>query len=295
MAEKFSVYQVVTDRILEALKDGVVPWQRPFTVQGGKHINLKSKKAYRGINQLLLDLTAMSEGYTSPYWLSFKQAKEMGGQVRKGEKSTVITFWSMIDKDKKDPDSEKFRLLRYYRVFNTEQIDGIEDKIPAPTVRPEFNPLEAAEAIWKGYEDKPDLAHGFDKAAYAPTLDKIIMPLHEEFDSAEGYYATLFHEAAHSTGHAKRLNREGVTKPNVFGSDPYAKEELVAEITAAFLNAEAGIIDDTIDNTAAYLESWRRKLTQDPKLIVQAAGQAQKASDYILGIKWDNDKEKENK
>jgi antirestriction protein ArdC len=288
MAEKVSVYQIVTDRILDALKDGVVPWQRPWK-DGGRHVNLKSKKAYRGINQLLLDLTAMSEGYTSPYWLSFKQAKEMGGQVRKGEKSTLITFWSMIDKDKSDPDSEKFRLLRYYRVFNVAQVDGLEDKIPSKSNDQAFDPIETAEAIWRGFENPPVLTHGGDRAAYAPSLDTIMMPDHKQFVNPESYYSTLFHEAAHSTGHATRLSREGITKLGAFGTDPYAKEELIAEITAAFLNAECGIIDSTIDNTTAYLDGWRRKLTADPKLIVQAAGQAQKASDHILGIKWDKE------
>lgn len=294
-ADKFDLYQTVTDRILFALDQGTVPWKRPWSVEGGIHVNLKSKKAYRGVNQLLLDLAAMAEGYTSPYWVSFKQAQDLGGSVKKGEKSTLITFWKRIEvKDVNAPGGKKkIALLRYYRVFNVAQCEGIEDKVPATVTADgtEFDPIESAEYIVENMPNKPPVSHGGDRACYSPMLDAVTMPHRKQFVGESEYYSTLFHELAHSTGHKSRLDRD---LNGTFGSDPYADEELIAEITASFLNAQCGILDDVIENSAAYIEGWRRKLSNDPKLIVKAAGKAQKACDYILDIKWNNSEETES-
>jgi antirestriction protein ArdC len=273
------------------LDDGVVPWHRPWKVKGGIHRNLNSKRPYRGVNQMLLDLTAMVEGYKSPYWLTYKGAEKLGGQVRKGEKSTLVVFWKRIKVEDKTTKDEKFiAMLRYFRVFNAEQVDGIEDKLPAETDSGnEFNPIEACESIVQGY-DGPEIRHGGDRACYSPPFDFIGMPEREQFDAPEYYYGTLFHELGHSTGHKDRLNREGLTKlDTTFGDETYSQEELVAEITAAFLCTEAGIDGITFNNSTAYIDNWRRKLNTEPKLIVQAAAQAQKASDMILGVTFDND------
>lgn len=286
---KLNVYEIITEQFLSALDKGIVPWKKPWVSRNERHTNLKSKKAYRGVNQMLLDISAMTAGYSSPYWVSFKQAKDMGGSVKKGEKSTLVTFWKIIE-DKADP-TKKIPLLRYYRVFNVEQCEGIEDKIPAAsTEKREHTPIEEAEAIWQGMKDAPGLTFGGDRACYSPLSDKVSMPYAEDFVGDEAYYATLFHEIVHSTGHETRLKREFGPR---FGDEKYSKEELIAEFGAAFLCNEAGILAATFDNSVAYIQNWKSKLSAEPKWVVQAAGQAQKAADYILGIKWDNDKEEE--
>ncbi len=294
---KIKVEEIITEQILAALDSGVAPWQQPWAAAGA-HTNLKSKKAYRGINQLLLGFSAMSQGFGSPYWVSYKQAEAMGGQVRKGEKSTIVTFWKRLKIEEKQPDNTKLEktigLLRYYRVFNVEQCDGLEGKIPAVPEAVEFDPIEAAEEIVAGMPNCPPIQNGGDAAFYSPSADKVGMPKRESFKSGEAYYASLLHELVHSTGHTSRLNRDGVMKSAGFGSEVYSKEELVAEIGAAFLCGHSGILDIVFDNSASYIKSWRDKIAADPKLIVKAAGEAQKATDYILGITWDNDKGEDN-
>jgi antirestriction protein ArdC len=176
-------------------------------------------------------------------------------------------------------------MLRYYSVFNVEQCDGIEYPKPdVPTF--EFTPIERAEQIVAGMPNKPEITSGGDSAYYRPSLDQVNMPPKERFERPEYFYDTLFHELTHATGHESRLNRKGVAdkdEHSQFGSDPYAREELVAEMGASFLCGHAGIVERTIDNSAAYIGHWLEQLKQDPRLVIVAAGQAQKAADYILG------------
>ena len=280
------IYQMVTDKIVQALEEGTVPWHRPWRVEGGVHMNLKSKRPYRGGNQFVLDIVAMTEGYTSPYWLTYKQAEEMGGQVRKGEKSTFVYFFKpiKITTDEKDKEGNKvvktIPLLRYYRVFNAEQVDGIEEKLPKPDEKErEFKPIEICERMLKGMPNPPKLSHGGDRAVYSPDKDAIRLPGRKQFDSPEAYYLTSFHEHAHSTGHKKRLGR--VKSWTTFGSDPYAKEELVAEMASAMLASLAGV-EIKVEQTAAYIQSWIKRFKEDKKLLVSAGAQAQRACDYIL-------------
>ena len=237
-------------------------------------------------------------GRTGP-WFTFNQIKKMGGHVRKGEKGSIVTFWKLID-DKQNP-KKKIPLLRYYTVFSLDQADKInpaklpawyrnhldpkpvEDKEPEPT----FTPIEQAEQIWNTFRCKPALTEGQTAAWYKPFEDRIGLPAKESFVSVPEYYSTLFHEAVHSTGHKDRLDRGLST---FFGSHEYSKEELVAEIGSAFLCAAAGIeCEKTLENSAAYIHNWRKKLTEDPKLIVQAASQAQRACDHILGVEFDRE------
>lgn len=284
---KKDVYQAVTDRVIAALEEGTVPWQRPWQTQGGLHKNLNSKKAYRGINQFLLDLTSLTEGYTSPWWMSYKQAKALGGQVRKGEKGTYVVFFKPIrietDEIDKKTGKKKIKtipLIRDYVVFNAEQIDGIDPKkIPNAITHEEFTPVERCERIIKGMPNAPKMYHGGDTASYNVETDVIRMPARKQFHSAEGYYATDFHERIHSTRHESRLNRFKAKT-----HEGRAKEELVAELGSSMMCAIAGIENArTMDQTNAYIKSWLRALKDDKKLVVGAGSQAHRACEYILG------------
>ncbi len=281
-----SVYEVVTERILAALEKGVVPWRMPWRKRGMDNTpkNLHSKKAYRGVNIFLLG----AQGYASPYWLSYKQCAAKGGQVRKGEKSTPVIFWKVQDHKTKVTRSgspEKQFILRYYNVFNVAQCDGLNlPEEPKVAEEPTFNPIEECEKIVRAYKTMPGMDHGGDRACYSPSFDRIHMPFRETFNTPEEYYSTLFHEMTHSTGHTDRLNREEIMRWTGFGSHNYSFEELVAECGAAFLCAQAGILDTTLDNSAAYIDHWVAKLKREPKWIVDASGKAAKAADYILGI-----------
>lgn len=280
MDKKVSVYEIVTERILAALDKGVVPWRMPWRTRGSNGIpkNLQSGKEYRGINILLLG----SQGYASPWWVTYKQATARGGQVRKGEKSTPVVFWKVYDREKGDK-KEKGFVLRYYNVFNVAQCEGLDVPVSEPEVPSDFNPIAECEKVVRAYKTIPKLEHGGGRACYIPSFDKILMPERETFECAEAYYSTLFHELTHSTGHEDRLNRDGIMNPIRFGSHEYSFEELVAECGSAFLCAHSGIIDTTLDNSAAYIDNWRKKLSKEPKWLVEASGKAAKASDYILG------------
>jgi antirestriction protein ArdC len=282
------VEEIITARIMEKLEQGTVPWHKPWA--GGEYPkNLITKREYRGVNVFIL--SAMGHG--SPFWLSFKQAQELGGCVRKGEKGCPVVFWKWLNK--KDENGaiteDKFPMLRYYTVFNVNQIDGIDEKkIPALVQKyNELEKIEQCEAVVMAMPKRPEISHKEQRAYYMPSRDFVNMPKMESFDGSEEYYSTLFHELTHSTGHESRLNRKGVDCPDgswsSFGSTPYAKEELVAEMGAAFLCGHCQIENKTIDNSAAYIKSWLKKLKDDSKMVIMAAAQAQKASDFILGIK----------
>lgn len=281
---KNSVYDIVTDAILAQIEQGVIPWHKPWATV--KPYNFKTGKEYRGVNPILLS------GATDPRFLTFNQAKELGGNVKKGAKSHIVVFWSPLSvKTVKDEESGeelvdskslgKF-VLKYYRVFCASDIEGI-DFGPLPVPVKEFNPIDAAEQVWNDYKNRPAFVMGGNKACYYPSRDQIQMPLKEVFESPEEYYSTLFHEMGHSTGHPTRLNRKGIAEFNGFGTHTYSYEELVAEMTAAFLCTHVGI-ENTIQNSASYIKGWASKLKEDTKMIVLAASQAQKASDLILGV-----------
>ena len=280
-----TVYEIITERILAQLEAGTVPWRKPWNGEAGMPKNLVSGKQYRGINIFLLHTL----GYDSPWFVTFKQAKKLGGQVRKGEKGCPVVFWKWIDNEEETEDGQvtkaRVPLLRYYTVFNLEQCDGIT--APAVDV-PErkHEPLQAAERIVDGMPQRPTVEHGFRGACYSPSEDTVRMPKPERFEARDGYYATLFHELTHATGHSSRLDRKLDTKRAAFGSDSYTREELVAEMGASFLCGEAGILDSQLDQSAAYISGWLKTLRSDRKLVVTAAAQAQKAADYILRRDW---------
>jgi antirestriction protein ArdC len=294
---KNKVYDVVVDRMIEAIEGGALPpWVKPWnSVAGGTPMNLISKKPYRGFNSLLLSVCGSM--FSSPYFLTYKQADALGGKVRKGEHSLPVVFWTFLE-DKDDDGNvilnskgqpKKHVLTRYYNVFNTDQVDGIEDKIPT-VEKPEttdFHPDNKADEIIKNYqlqEVDSDLtiAYRGDQAFYQPTTDSITVPKPEDFTGSVNFYATLFHEMGHSTGHASRLARKGIVNNDEFGSDLYAKEELIAELTASFLCGVAGFEEAIEKNSASYLKSWLKVIKESPNMLVESAQGAQKAADYIL-------------
>ena len=273
------VYEIVTDRIIAELEKGTIPWRQPWK-ESGRPVNLVSRKPYRGINVILLRSTCRS----SPYWLTFKQAKNLGGNVRKGEKATPVVFWKWTEKVQPDPETgeerkDGFPILRYYSVFNADQVEGVAVPEEAPR---RFNPVEHAEGIISAMPSRPEIQHRGDRAYYSPRLDQVVLPPKGVFDSENGYYSVAFHELTHSTGHSSRLHRFDTEDLAPFGSTDYSKEELVAELGASFLCAEAGIDGTVIPNSAAYIQNWLGALRNDKRMVVLAAAQAQKAADYIL-------------
>lgn len=286
----FDLYAVVTEQIIGMLDKGVVPWRSPILRRpgsGGLPQNLESTQPYRGVNLFLLGFTAWTRGFDSQYWLTFRQAKAHGGSIRKGEKASMVVFWKQLETANIETGEAKtVPLLRYYNVFNVNQCEGIKSvKVEeAPPAR-EFTPIEAADSIAKGYQDGPTVEHAGQEACYRPLLDSVRMPEPTRFNSAEEYYATLFHELAHSTGHSKRLDRKLDSQIRPYGSPDYGREELIAEMAAAFLCGHAGIKPAVIENQAAYLQGWLKMLKEDKRLVVNAAGAAQKAADWIRGLR----------
>ncbi len=285
-----TVYEIVTERIIAQMEKGVVPWRKPWKTE--LPCNMVSGKPYRGLNVFLL----ASQGFGSRYWLTFAQCQKLGGQVMKGEKSTLVIFWKIgQEKIVKDPVTDQERtsrpfILRYYSVFNVCQTT-LAEKLGLGQPAPRTDALDAAEKIAAGMPNLPKREQS-DRAWYHPGTDTVGMPARALFSSGEEYYSTLFHELTHSTGHTSRLHRENFDSAHAFGSESYSKEELVAELGASMLAGIAGIETATLNNSAAYLRHWIDRLKSDSKLLVSAASQAQKACDYILA-KQDQEKEQE--
>jgi antirestriction protein ArdC len=281
----FDLYQTITDQIITMLEAGVVPWRSPILgrSKAGHPRNLNSGKEYRGVNVFLLAFTAFVRGYGSSYWLTFNQAKERGGNIKKGEKSSMVAFWKQYETtDKESGQPTTLPVMRYYSVFNAEQVEGIEIPDAVKFEPIDFKPIEAAELIASGYAGGPAVQHdGGQQAFYRPATDSVHLPEQSRFASVEEYYSTLYHELSHSTGHSSRLDRKLDTAPKPFGSPDYGKEELIAEMSAAFLCSHAGIQPTIIENQAAYLSGWLKQLKSDKKLVVSAAGQAQRAADWV--------------
>jgi antirestriction protein ArdC len=278
------------------LDKGEVPWRKPWNYSGtalSLPRNYVSKKPYNGINVFLLLCT----GFDCPFFVSYKQAKELGGCVRKGEKGFPVVFWKRLPKIRdgapvigSNGRPEMVFFLRYYTVFNLLQCEGIDWKKPEPVAKPEgWNPLTECESITAAMPKRPDIQHKGGHACYSPSLDIVRMPERKSFGEPSGYYATLFHELTHATGHKSRLARKGIDSEagdwQNFGSASYAKEELVAEMGSAFLCGFAGISAPTLENSVAYIQNWRKAFKGDSKLVVMAAAQGQKAANYIRGIK----------
>lgn len=273
---KQSVYEIVTNQVIEAMEQGVVPWAKPWTAAGA-HQNIEGRK-YRGLNPLLLEISAMTKGFDQPYWMTMNQAGKKGGKVIKGSKSTIVTFYKVLEKENKEGELEQTMLLRYFKVFNIEQVEGLDWK---PPVLPgtDLEPVEIGEKVIAEMQNAPEITiKESNQAYYRPSTDQVVLPQLEQYGKAEDFYRVAFHELAHSTGHESRIGR-GLK--NGFGSEKYAKEELIAELTSAMICQVTGI-EAEIEQTAAYIAGWKKALTDDPKLIVSASSAAQKAADYIL-------------
>ncbi len=280
-----NTYEIVTERIVEKLKKGEVPWRSPYLVKKlGQLQNIKTKHYYSGINLFLLCDAPLGK------FLTYKQAQELGGQVKKGAKGYPVVFFKNFTPEsfKSDPEKceEKIPCMRYYTVFDLSDIEGIEYDHPRmvePRSDCEINQI--CEQTIKSYTEREKIelrSERPDMAYYSPTNDYISIPDRGYFINDQAYYQTLFHEMTHSTGHATRLDRKIVGK-NHHSIDQYSKEELIAEMGSAFLCSKTGMLDDSIiEVSASYLNNWIKILKGDPKLIVSAAGKAQKAVNFIL-------------
>lgn len=278
------VYDIVNNYILDALAKGVAPWRKPWV--GGRSPMNSEGRQYNGANYFLLSMVGGSR-----VWLTANKIKAYGGRIIEGQerKAMPVIFWKFNKVTDASGNESTYPMLRFFNVWNLEQTEGV--KLPEATKKllTAGNPgnesavNDAAERIVNGMPQRPSIQNiqGSDRACYIPSRDSIEMPSRAQFHDVNEYYSTLFHELGHSTGHASRLNRKELTEATYFGSHDYSAEELVAELTSAFLCGECGI-DNTLNNSAAYIGGWLKRLTADPKAFVTAAGKAQKAADYIL-------------
>ena len=299
METKTNVYQIITDTVINLIDDGNIdslPWIKPW--KDGVNPQNITGHVYTGINHFLMVLACRKFDYNYPLFVTFKQAKEAGTFIKKGEKGHIITFWRLMKFEKENEAGEKevntIPLLKCYTVFNLDQLNEIPksakkkiieiDKLRVASVA--VDPIESAENIISGYTDKPEIKHSMDdtQAYYKLTSDEINMPDQKLFKDQPSYYKVLFHELGHSTGHGKRLSRDMSGHKRTHA---YSFEELIAEFTACFLSGVAGFdngLSDNIENSAAYMKGWLQGLKDNPKWLVQASSKAQKASDYIQGI-----------
>lgn len=279
---KTNVYEMVTERIIAELEKGVIPWEKPWTgVRSGAY-NRVSKRPYSLLNQMLLK-------HTGEY-ATYKQWQDLGGQVKKGEKSEIVVFWKIFEaeetnKDTGEKETKKIPLLRYYNVFHISQVEGVEPLAPEQ-LNDEVEPIEEADKIITDYITREHIDFTecrSNEAYYSPSSDRVVVPMKEQYKVINEYYSTTFHELTHSTGHKNRLNRLETGAVAAFGSETYSKEELVAEIGSASLMNLLGIETvKTFRNSAAYIQSWLQVLRNDNKFIVSASSKAEKAVNYIL-------------
>lgn len=289
---KNDVYQIITNLIIDRLEKGAIPWRSPFNAFGPA-ANYITKKPYRGINYFILN----SFSHEYPFYLTFRQASDLGGKVKKGSKAIPVTYWDFIYRDKETgkriTEQEAKRLstkkvlksafLKYYSVFNILDVEGIAFEFPNIILKPENEMIAGCEEIIANMPLAPRLQHKGNQAYYAPELDYINMPEIKFFKNPKTYHCVLFHELIHSTGHATRLARTEIVERHRFGSDLYSKEELTAEMGACFLSHFAGIqSEETMDDSAAYIQNWLTVFKNDKKFVIEAAGKAQKAVNYIL-------------
>lgn len=277
---KANVYEMVTERIIAELEKGVIPWKKPWTGVRSGAFNRISKKPYSIINQILLK-------HAGEY-ATFKQWSELGGHIRKGEKSEMVVFWKIFEKEETNEETgekevKKIPMLRYYNVFHISQVEGVE-----PLVMPfaEVEPIEEADKIITEYVEREHIT--FDECAsneafYSPSRDRVVVPMKEQYTNINEYYSTTFHELTHSTGHKNRLDRLHTGADAAFGSETYSKEELVAEIGSASIMNLLGIeTPQTFKNSAAYIKNWLSVLKNDNKFIVSTSSKAEKAVNYIF-------------
>lgn len=273
-----NVYEMVTDRVIRALESGNIPWEKPWGGCRSGAYNFITRKSYSLMNQMLLK-------HRGAYG-TFKQWTEKGGKIRKGEKSEIVVFWKfqIVEEENEDGEKEekKIPILKYYNVFHVSQVEGVTVK---EEELPEVKPIESAEKIKRDYVEREHiriLEYKTNEAFYSPAGDFIQIPERGQYRDVNEFYSTLYHEMVHSTGHKSRLNR--LERDAHFGNEIYSKEELVAELGAAFLMNLLGIeTKKTFRNSTAYIQNWIQVLKNDPRFVVSAAGKAEKAVHYIMG------------
>ena len=282
-----NVYQIVTDRIIEQMNQGIIPWQKPWHGVAGGAVSYETQKPYSFLNQFLLGRDGE--------WLTFNQVKKAGGSVKKGAKAGIVTFFKSYDKVQENEDgtteTKKSFVLQYYHVFHIEDCDGVQSKRKDNFTPVEHQPIETAEKVVKEYVDREDTLTlqitPSNRAYFAPASDSVVVPCMSQYDDIEEFYSTLFHELVHSTGIKKRCDR-GLEK-TASKSDEYSREELVAEMGSAMMCNILGIDSEkAFKNSVAYIQSWLRALRNDNKMIVWAASRAEKAVKYIQGVKTES-------
>ncbi|MDD3029387.1 MAG: zincin-like metallopeptidase domain-containing protein [Alphaproteobacteria bacterium] len=288
--EKANVYSRITNRIVEELEKGVRPWLKPWNAEHAAGRITRplrhNGQPYNGINVLTLWTEATSQGFSCPIWMTYKQAQELGAQVRKGEKGSPVVFADRLHRketdDNGDEISREIPFLKGYTVFNCEQIDGLPAHYSEPA-NPVLDPVQRIENIEQFFaKTGADIRHGGDRAYYAIQNDYVQMPPFETFRDAESYYATLAHEMTHWTRHEKRLDREFGRKR--WGDEGYAAEELVAELGSAFLSADLGLTQELRDDHACYIANWLTVLKNDNRAIFTAAAYAERACGFLQGF-----------
>jgi antirestriction protein ArdC len=284
-----NIYEIVTNKIIECLNNGVVPWQIEWT--SSPYSNYCTKKAYQGLNQLLLisQCIVNNKNYSSPFWLTWNQVKKLKGSINKNEKASIIIYYDfkiiedeiINDNNEKETSQKKISFLKYYNVFNYEQTSGITEIV---LNKNEYK--KSCEELFDGIVEKPVIKTGVNPA-YNPLHDYILMPVINNFKSSDSYYSALFHELIHWTGHKSRLDRFNEQSLK-FGSEVYSKEELTAELGSSFLCHLTGIEKELLNNQASYIKGWLKALNDDKKLIIQASSQAGKAVDFMLSLSMNN-------
>lgn len=273
------VYAEITNRVIAALESGVAPWKKPWVGGCIGCISYSTGRPYSLLNHLLL-------GGVSGEYITFKQATLAGGHVRKGEKSKMVVFWKPFETiDDETGEVEQHFYLRYYNVFHLSQVEGVSPRWDVSvTPSSDLQPDAAADAIVQDYINRSGVrltVTASDKAFYRPSTDEVVIPQLSQYQNIAEYYSTLFHELTHSTGHHSRLNR--IANTAAFGSHEYSREELCAELGAAFLNNHCGLeTDASFRNSAGYIQGWLKALKDDKRLIIAAAGAAEKAVGLVL-------------
>lgn len=297
---KQDIYEKITTRIIADLEQGVRPWMQPWNAEHAAGRIIRPLRAngvaYRGINTIMLWSEAVTKGFAAPIWMTFKQAQELGGHVRKGENGSLVVYANTLHKTETDQKSgeEVERDIPYmkgYSVFNVEQIEGLPEHFtrPAHVVLDPVQRIAAADAFFAA--TGAQISHGGNRAFYAEGADRIQLPPFETFKDAESYYATLAHEGTHWTKHKNRLDRDLGGKR--WGDEGYAAEELVAELGAAFLCADLGITPEVREDHAAYIGTWLKVLKGDKRAIFTAAAHAQRAGDFLHAFSKDAAQENE--
>jgi antirestriction protein ArdC len=283
------VYSMITQKIIEELEQGIVPWHKPWKASDVPR-SFSTGKPYQGINLLYLATTARLMNYESPFWITYKNAIKQGGYVKRGEHAIPVVYWKKVVKEDEDGEKKFYSFLKYDNVYNLDQTEGVKN-VPCIGQVVINNPIEECEKIVLGFKNQPNTEHGGDRAYYNSNFDKIVLPKLNSFDSAENYYCTRFHEMIHSTGHASRLNRKSIVDACKFGDTNYSEEELIAEIGAAYLCGCAGIENLVVNNSVAYIANWLTKLRNDKQFIVKASSKAQRAANFVLDIKEESKQE----